>query len=94
LDLVQTLRAEGKWLVALEGGERTTSIFREWVLRDRPTVLVVGNEVAGVDPGILEICDEVVSIPMLGMKESLNAAVAFGIAIYTLRYRSLHRESG
>jgi len=87
LEIAQTLRAEGKRLVALEGGGRAEPIFHlahAW--EDRAVVLVVGNEVAGVDPGILELCEQVVSIPMMGVKESLNAAVAFGIAVYALRF--------
>ncbi len=51
-----------------------------------PIVLVVGNEVSGVDPGILELCDRVLSIPMQGVKRSLNVAVAFGIATSFLRF--------
>ena len=43
-------------------------------------VLVVGNEVAGVDPGILEIADKVVHLPMNGQKRSFNVAVAFALA--------------
>lgn len=49
-------------------------------------VLVVGNEVCGIDPGILEQCDRILSIPMLGAKRSYNVAVAFGIAASYLRY--------
>ncbi len=48
--------------------------------------LVVGNERAGVDPGILAQCDAVLSLPMTGHKFSLNAAVAFGIGVYYLRF--------
>ncbi len=44
--------------------------------------LVVGNEVAGVAPALLERCDQRVAIPMLGVKTSLNVAVAFGIAAH------------
>ncbi|GAB4581216.1 MAG: hypothetical protein Fur0022_39630 [Anaerolineales bacterium] len=87
LEIAQTLRAEGKRLIALEGGERAEPIFHlPPTDHTLPIVLVVGNEVAGVDPGILAVCDQVVSIPMMGVKESLNAAVAFGVAVYTLRY--------
>ena len=44
--------------------------------------LIVGNEVAGVTPDLLEACPRHVSIPMRGVKESLNVAVAFGIVAY------------
>lgn len=48
--------------------------------------LVVGNELTGVDPAILAQCEAVLSLPMVGLKSSLNAAVAFGIALYYLRF--------
>lgn len=47
-------------------------------------VVVVGHEVAGVDPAILAVADRVVAIPMRGMKDSLNVATAFGIAAWAL----------
>jgi len=48
-------------------------------------VLVVGNENFGVDPDILSLCERKLCIPMEGRKRSLNAAVAFGVAVYGLR---------
>ena len=47
-------------------------------------LLVVGNEVTGVDPGILALCDASLAIPMRGSKRSLNVATAFGVAAYTV----------
>lgn len=44
--------------------------------------LVVGHETRGVSPEVLDRCDLRVSIPMRGVKDSLNVAVAFGIAAY------------
>jgi len=44
--------------------------------------LVVGNEVAGVSAEVLAACPQRVSIPMRGVKNSLNVAVAFGIAAH------------
>ncbi len=43
---------------------------------------VLWNEVKGVDSKILDISDEIVMIPMLGNKESLNVSVAAGIVMY------------
>jgi tRNA G18 (ribose-2'-O)-methylase SpoU len=76
---------KGYRIWALEGGDRAESLFRikcPWP--GKPLLLVVGNELTGVDPGILSMCERVVSLPMLGFKGSLNVAVAFGIAVYTL----------
>jgi len=47
---------------------------------------VVGSEVAGVDPWILEMCDRKIWIPMVGFKRTLNVAIAFGITAYWLRF--------
>lgn len=48
--------------------------------------LVVGNEVKGLDKITLHLSDIHLAIPMLGVKESLNVAVATGIALYHLRW--------
>lgn len=50
-----------------------------------PLVLILGNEVKGLSSEIIKRCDQIVYIPMRGQKESLNVAVAFGVAIYSLR---------
>jgi tRNA G18 (ribose-2'-O)-methylase SpoU len=47
-----------------------------------PLALVIGNEIKGVSKSVLKRSDKIVSIPMYGKKESLNVAVAFGIALY------------
>jgi tRNA G18 (ribose-2'-O)-methylase SpoU len=46
----------------------------------------VGNELSGIDPAILEICDKVLAIPMQGTKSSLNVASALAVALYWLHY--------
>ena len=43
---------------------------------------VLWNEVKWVDSNLLDISDEIVMIPMLGKKESLNVSVAAGIVMY------------
>lgn len=49
-----------------------------------PMVLVIGEETKGIPKKLLEMCDEIVEIPMRGQKESLNVSVAFGIAAHQL----------
>lgn len=79
--------------------------YKLWVMEDTPDsiplfqvdiqssdamiAIIVGNEISGVDPGIIEICDKVVSIPMLGEKQSYNVAIAFGIASSYILYRQI-----
>jgi 23S rRNA (guanosine2251-2'-O)-methyltransferase len=61
-------------------------------LRERQ-VFIVGNEVTGVDPELLDLCDQIFYIPMRGEKKSFNVAIAFGIAAYALRVKNKERLS-
>ena len=82
-----SLKERGLRLWALEGGPRSESLFEAWgEVSGAPIALVVGSEVSGVDPGILAQCERVLCLPMQGVKTTLNVAVAFGIAVYFLRY--------
>jgi 23S rRNA (guanosine2251-2'-O)-methyltransferase len=89
----EALVGAGKRLWALEGGPRSRDLF-ELVGPGgevggpgaQPIVIVVGHEVSGVDPRVLERCEVVARIPMAGIKGSLNVSVAFGIAAYLLRH--------
>lgn len=47
-------------------------------------LLVLGNEVSGVDQRIVDLADIVLEIPMYGAKHSLNVAVSGGIALWAL----------
>lgn len=54
-----------------------------------PFVLVVGSEGKGLGRLVADTCDMLVTIPMPGQAESLNAGVAAGIALYEIsRLRS------
>jgi len=49
-----------------------------------PTALVFGNEISGVEKGIIKKSDAVVKIPMFGKKESLNVATSCGVVLYEI----------
>ncbi|MCX4240464.1 TrmH family RNA methyltransferase [Paraliomyxa miuraensis] len=88
------LCAAGRRLWALEGGPRSVSIFDPSVARAAAelrasgdtVVLVLGHEVSGVDPRIVDLCERVIHLPMVGIKDSLNVSVALGVAAYLLRF--------
>ena len=48
-------------------------------------VLVIGNEGKGISPIVSQACDEIISIPMEGNINSLNASVSTGILIYGMK---------
>lgn len=56
-------------------------------LADRPLVIVVGSEGKGLSRLVREHCDQIVSIPMSGTAESLNAGIAAGVALYEVARR-------
>lgn len=84
------LVSRGHELWALEGGRDTPSLFDVELPPAPPDapeiILVLGHEVSGIDPRVLEQCARVLRIPMAGVKGSLNVGVAFGVAVYTLRH--------
>ena len=49
-----------------------------------PFTLAVGNEELGCHPDLLERADAIVTIPLFGMKNSLNVAVAYAIAAHSI----------
>lgn len=89
-EVLQARRTDGFTLAALEITDSPTSID-EVQPEHYPLCLVVGNEVHGVDDAIIQTVDLAFEIPQFGAKQSLNVAVAYGIAIYDLvrRYRTL-----
>jgi 23S rRNA (guanosine2251-2'-O)-methyltransferase len=94
LNFCKAAKLEGYRLWALEGGPRAGSLYDLEIQSSSPILLVVGNEQTGIDPGILAECEEVVCLPMMGEKGSLNVAVAFGAAVYALRFgRTYDRSS-
>jgi tRNA G18 (ribose-2'-O)-methylase SpoU len=88
LHAVAQLQAEGVRLVVLERTVGAVSLFDLDFRPGVPVALVVGNEKAGVDPAVRDVADDLAYLPMRGQKESLNVAVAFGIASYILRHLS------
>ena len=56
----------------------------ELSLGTEPVCLVVGSEGKGLSRLIRETCDQIVSIPMAGATESLNAGVAAAVSLYEI----------
>jgi tRNA G18 (ribose-2'-O)-methylase SpoU len=80
--LIERLKRDKIKVVALEQDKRAIDISK--FEPSFPMALIVGNEVDGVSKNILDRCDEIIFLPMLGKKESLNVSVAFGVAGYNI----------
>ncbi len=81
-ELITELKKDSYQIWALEQNEKALD-YREVKLSGK-TALIVGNEVGGVEPEVLNLCDQIIEIPMRGSKESLNVAVSTGVAIFRL----------
>jgi tRNA G18 (ribose-2'-O)-methylase SpoU len=79
---ITALRHNHYAIAALELAETGTDLF-DYQPPDK-LALIVGHETAGVSPSVLSAADTILQIPMRGRKESLNVAVATGIAVYQL----------
>ena len=75
---IEELKERGLWFVCADmGGE---SMYR--MNLTGPIGLVIGNEGKGLGRLVREKCDVIVSLPMKGKINSLNASVAAGILMY------------
>lgn len=85
------LGAAGVWTVGLEADG--DDLYRDVDLT-LPTAFVLGGEGRGLRRLVRERCDRVASIPMLGRVNSLNVAVAAGVALFeAVRQRRAGRPS-
>jgi len=86
---LKSLKEQGYQIVGLENNIESVPIYDlcdsklKDVLSDK-IVLVLGEEVDGINYSLYELIDLFVQIPMKGQKESFNVSVAAGIAMYGL----------
>ena len=84
------LRGVGVWIVGADSGATRTIYQTGFRL---PLALVVGGEGRGLRRLTRELCDETLSIPMLGIVESLNVSVAVGVLLFEVQ-RQLQGHAG
>lgn len=77
---IEQLKKQGVWVVGLDSGDDAIPLDKADLTG--PLALVVGNEGGGLSRLTREKCDFIVSLPMVGQVESLNASVAGSIVLY------------
>ncbi|MFP6581996.1 MAG: 23S rRNA (guanosine(2251)-2'-O)-methyltransferase RlmB [Candidatus Hydrogenedentota bacterium] len=78
-DDLKRLKDAGFWVYGMDAAARVNVSEVDWPKR---TALLVGNETKGIRPIVAKQCDELVSIPLENKLDSLNVAVATGIALF------------
>jgi tRNA G18 (ribose-2'-O)-methylase SpoU len=84
LEAITRLKSEGVYCCALEQVENSTPLQQFVPKKGSKYALIFGNEVFGVEEEVLKSCDEVLEIPQLGTKHSLNISVTLGIAVWDM----------
>ncbi|MBN1301558.1 MAG: RNA methyltransferase [Melioribacteraceae bacterium] len=83
-DIILQLKSEGVKICALELTDKSIPYY-SITNESFPICLIIGNEISGVNQDLIELCDFSLEIPQYGIKQSLNVAVAYGIAVFELR---------
>ena len=80
--MVKVLKENNVWVYACEAkGENIFSCNKDFSL---PTAIVIGSEGFGVRQSLIAYCDGVLSLPLRGKVNSLNASVACGIVVFEI----------
>ncbi len=79
---ISMAKKNGFKIVGIEQHENSVS-YKDYMCSEK-TLIIMGEEVEGINSEILKECDTIIEIPMNGIKESLNVSVAFGIIMYRI----------
>ncbi len=77
---INSLRARGINIAALEQTPKSVKLAD--YNPPEKIAIIVGREVEGIEPEVLQLCDLILEIPMSGQKESFNVSIAAAIALY------------
>ena len=85
---IEKLKKEGYWIVGTDMHGNNYSELKY----DMPTCLIIGNEGKGMSNIVKNNCDYLVSIPMEGEIDSLNASVSCGIILSEIKRQRRNSE--
>jgi tRNA G18 (ribose-2'-O)-methylase SpoU len=84
LDAIRELKDQAYHIAAVEQAENSISLEKLQLEKGQKYVLVLGNEVKGIDQEVMNQCDSCIEIPQFGTKHSLNVSVTAGIVIWEI----------
>lgn len=80
--ILHELKAQNVTIMALEQAPHSQPL--QTLQAPKNVALLLGEEVNGIEPHLLQQCDIIAEIPMHGQKESFNVSVATAVALYQL----------
>ncbi len=90
-DSLLYLRNRNYKVWALETAENSSSLFETNF--EGPTALVVGNERFGIEASALRLMDGILTLPMSGMKNSLNVSNALSVSAFEWKRQWIQKFS-
>ena len=89
--ILRDLKERGAWVFGLDA-DGSTGLYESDLTGN--IVLIIGGEHKGIRPGVRKECDFILSIPISGKINSLNASVAGGVAMYEAKRQRLKPLEG
>jgi len=83
VEALRTIKENNRPVIAMETTNQSHGLW-EYAF-PFPCALIFGNEALGISKSALRMADDIVEIPMMGYKNSINVAVAFGIVAYEIQ---------
>ena len=90
-EVLKNLIAESYSPIAIEQVDKSVSLESFDVESDKKYVIILGNEVEGVQQALIDMCDIALEIPQSGTKHSLNVSVCSGIVMWKFYQAFLNR---
>jgi len=89
--LIDRLKLANYKVFALEQGDRSCPYYKLGLKKKEfdNVALILGNETDGLPAAVLKRADQIIEIPMIGNKESLNVSVAYGIVAFSIKYSKI-----
>lgn len=82
LDVIKKLKQDGVEIIAVEQDSR--SISYKDLKPNFPLAIVVGNETTGISRDVLDVCDKIVELPMMGINNSFNVWGSAAVIAYKI----------
>ncbi len=82
LDAIAALKEDGYTVCCLEQVKDSVSLEKFTIREGDKYAVIVGHEVNGVDPAVVNASDVCIEIPQRGTKHSLNVSVSAGMALW------------
>ncbi len=84
VDLIEQLKANNIITIAIEQAENSLKLNEFYPKPNQKYAIIMGNEVDGVQQKVIDVCDNVLEIPQIGTKHSLNISVCTGVVLWDL----------